>query len=64
MGSGGVDSVIGSTVPGAGDTITGGAATAAVQYVGPGDFVDFVAQTGDAGINATAGQQPDRAWQW
>jgi len=55
VGSGGTDIIVGSTVSGGGDTLTGGAAVAEIQSLGKGDSVDFAAQTGNATINATAG---------
>ncbi len=40
---------------GGGDTLTGGAAVAEIQSLGKGDVVNFAGQTGNATINATAG---------
>jgi len=58
VGSGGTDIIIGSTLAAAGtgvDTLTGGAGVAEIQGLGKGDVVDFAAQTGNATINAIAG---------
>ncbi len=57
VGSGGTDTIIGSIASGgtALDTLGGGAASVQVQALGKGDVVDFAAQTGNATINATAG---------
>jgi hypothetical protein len=57
VGSGGTDTIIGSTAAvGAGvDALTGGAAAVQVQGLGKGDAVNFAAQTGNATVNATAG---------
>ena len=37
------------------DTLTGGAAQVQVQGLGSGDVINFAGQTGNASINATAG---------
>ncbi|MBV9825744.1 MAG: hypothetical protein JO001_08725 [Alphaproteobacteria bacterium] len=58
MGSGGADTIIGSTSAASGtpaDTLTGGAAAALIEGLGKGDIVNFAAQSGNATINATAG---------
>jgi hypothetical protein len=57
VGSGGTDTIIGSiSAAGAGvDTLAGGAALVQVQGLGKGDVVNFAAQTGNATVNATAG---------
>ncbi len=58
VGSGGTDTIIGSTAraPGTGvDTLTGGAAAVQIEGLGKGDVVNFAGQTGAATINATAG---------
>jgi hypothetical protein len=57
-GRGGSDTIIGAISASAGtpvDTLTGGAAAVQVQGLGNGDIVNFAAQTGNATINATAG---------
>ena len=53
IGSGGANLIIGSFAGGP-DTITGGAATVQIQFLGDGDLVDFSGQTGAAEINALA----------
>ncbi len=53
VGSGGSDTIIGSTTAGFGDTIRGGAASVDIQGLGDGDIVNFTDQTGNARINAT-----------
>ncbi len=62
VGSGGTDIIVGSTVSGGGDTLTGGAGVADIQSLGKGDVVNFAAQTGNATINATAGNIAVKRW--
>ena len=58
VGTGGFDIIIGSLSRAAGtgvDTLIGGAAQVQVQGLGRGDVVSFAGQTGNASVNATAG---------
>ena len=52
VGSGGTDSIVGSTVSGAGDTITGGAAALDYNPGIGGDLINLAGSTGAATINA------------
>ena len=55
VGSGGVDNVLGSTVAGNGDTITGGAGTLSYNVGVGGDLIDLSGSTGNAVVNAFSG---------
>jgi autotransporter passenger strand-loop-strand repeat protein len=55
VGAGGSDTIIGSAVAGAPDTIAGGAGTVNIWKLGSGDLVDFTAQIGAATVNAMTG---------
>ena len=52
LGTGGVDSIVGSTVAGGGDTITGGAAALDYNVGSGGDLLDLAGSTGNSTINA------------
>src|SRR5437660_7003973 len=62
IGTGGTDLIVGTSAPNtiiggsAGpDTLSGGAALVNIASLGPGDVVGFANQTGNATVNATAG---------